>query len=185
MLLNNTLSPPQLPPVYMFTNTTTSHNQVVQILYVPIRPRYEGWGLTFFLNGGIHVALSKWEMTLWKRSEGPHLWLYLSVTVTADERKLFEVDEVLFLQWLRLNTDAHAEQHIHHFSDTFSGRSLATAEINSPPVPFVCKNALTHTSTHMHKQKCNSTQIQVSWVCKGHMRMPERVTQLRHIHGKL
>lgn len=52
----------------------------------------------------------------------------------------------------QINTDAHAEQHIHHFNDTFSGRSPARAEINSTLVPCVCalKPALSHTHKLMH-----------------------------------
>lgn len=73
-----------------------------------------------------------------KQGEGECVHICDSPSLTADERKSFEADVVLFLQWLRLNTDAHAEKHIHHFSDTFSGRSPAWAEINSTLVPCVC-----------------------------------------------
>lgn len=61
----------------------------------------------------------------------------LCVWLQMKESRL-KFDVMLFLQWLRLTTDARAEQHIHQFSDTFSGRSPAQAEINSTPVPCVC-----------------------------------------------
>ena len=40
--------------------------------------------------------------------EGARVHICDDPSLTADERKSFEVDVVLFLQWLRLNTDACA-----------------------------------------------------------------------------
>lgn len=73
-----------------------------------------------------------------RNKKGGRVHICDSASLTADERKSFEVDVVLFLRWLRLNTNAHSERRIHHFNDTFSGRSHAQAEINSTLVPCVC-----------------------------------------------
>lgn len=43
-----------------------------------------------------------------KQGEGERVHICDYPSLTADERKSFEVDVVLFLQWLRLNTDACA-----------------------------------------------------------------------------
>lgn len=88
-----------------------------------------------------------------RNKKGGRVHICDSASLTADERKSFEVDVVLFLRWLRLNTNAHSERRIHHFNDTFSGRSHAQAEINSTLVPCVCAhkdNPLIHTHTHTH-----------------------------------
>lgn len=109
-----------------------------------------------------------------KQGEGERVHICDSLSLTADERKSFEVDVVLFLQWLRLNTDAGAEQHIHHFNDTFSGRSPAQAEINSTLVPCAwvkqtCSLSLTHTHAYKYPILLTYKEMQVLWVCKGHV----------------
>lgn len=87
---------------------------------------------------------------------------------TADEGKSLEADVLLFLLWLRLNTDAGSHQHIHHFTDTFSGHSSAQAEINSTLVSFVCiKLAHTHTCKHMSlrysEESYSSGYVKLFW----------------------
>lgn len=89
-----------------------------------------------------------------RNKKGGRVHICDSASLTADERKSFEVDVVLFLRWLRLNTNAHSERRIHHFNDTFSGRSHAQAEINSTLVPCVCAhkdNPLIHTHIYVHE----------------------------------
>lgn len=109
----------------------------------------------------IHFNSREWHkenvQEKWNKAKGRES-TSVTASLTADERKSFEVDVVLFLQWLRLNTDACAEQHIHHFNDTFSGRSPAQAEINSTLVPGVCAKPRSLAHTQINAQFCSHTK---------------------------